>query len=142
MTATGGFPGQDNSHELAVYQGIPASSPPNRCSVAGCSGHLGKFADCIAEAVWTASLDGVDWTEQTGSTEYEGHYALMHFPEDEQVDVPDGPAVPVPAGWYLTITAESGAVDVTRYDTEEEARVPFAEADKRYGEWLEQNDHA
>jgi hypothetical protein len=107
-----------------------------------CTGHLGKFTSCRSEALWVASLEGFDKT--TGNTEAHGHFALLHFPEDQDIDVSDNPCwqhnVTVPCGWYIVETQESGAVYHAEYDTEEEARKAFSFEEARYGEWLNVNE--
>lgn len=111
------------------------------CDTEGCQGHLGKFQDCVSEAVWETTLDGTG--ETTGTVEFEGHLTLTEFPEDEELTIdPDGDniKVTVPAGWYLVESRESGAVYVTRHDTEAEARKIFDAADARYCEWSEVNE--
>jgi hypothetical protein len=111
---------------------------PAYCDQADCRGHLGKFDDCLSEAIWEASLDG--FCDSTGDTECDGHYCLVSFPENDTVTIQDGPTVLVPAGWYIVETVNSGAVYVTRYNTEGEAREEYDAADKRYGEWLDQDE--
>lgn len=103
------------------------------CDVTGCPGHLGKFDSCVAEAVYVASLDSGD---STGSVDFRGALSLVHFPEDETIDIGDEmPDVMVPAGTYLVGTHTTGAVDVVRYAREEDARRLFDMESEIYGMW-------
>lgn len=105
------------------------------CDNAGCAGHLGKFQSCLSEALWEASLEGSDRT--TGSSEFEGHFALQHYPDNETATLGNGVTVDIPNGWYIVETAESGAVWTSHYPSEAEALRVFNAADERYGEWLD-----
>lgn len=102
-----------------------------------CPGHLGKFGDCLTEALYGWGLDGGD--EQAGDTDFEGHVTLIIVPEDSAATVgPDEPrprVVRVPAGNYLLWEASSGGVTLTSTDTEDEAREVFGVYDARYALW-------
>ncbi len=81
-----------------------------------CSGHLGKFDDCLAEALFDWSLD--DAVDSAGDTDFEGHVALLAVDEPTPCDLVDsGRVVVVPPGFYLVWTASSGAVTVTEVDS-------------------------
>lgn len=107
------------------------------CTTEGCPGHLWKFSDCVAEAVYEWSLDG-SAVEQTGDVEFEGHFSLFIVPEDEPTRIDpggDNRPVTVPAGWYILYCADSGAVDLWSYDTERDARTEFELHDLAYSNW-------
>lgn len=107
------------------------------CAQDGCTGHLGKFQSCLAEAVWEGTLDGPD--AETGRTEAHGHYALMVYSADDQVWLQDGVVVTIPAGAYMVESTESGAVYLHTYDSEAAARAAFDEADRAYSAWEDAN---
>lgn len=109
------------------------------CDTAGCAGHLGKFDDCVSEAVWQETLNG-GTCDTTGSVEFDGFYALVPFTEVEAVKLSDGPTVTVPAGWYVARENSQGFVAVDRYDTEGDAREIFDDANTRYDDWLDADE--
>lgn len=119
-------------------------SVPSPCGVEGCTGHLGKFPDCLTEALWEISMvDG----ESTGSTEAYGHYTLINIDSDlrhsmgEDLGVEGhGPEVMISAGWYMVQATESGAVYSWACESEPIARQQFAEFDQEYDAWSEIND--
>jgi hypothetical protein len=126
-----------------MLSGVLASAPVSRggygvselpkCDVADCPGHLGKFSSCVAEAVYEWSLDGT--AESTGSTDFEGHYALFIVAEPEEATIdPDGRkrTVAVPAGNYILHSDSSGAVELWSYETERLARDVFESAETAY----------
>lgn len=133
-----------------VMGALPRSTPgqpievPNPCSVEGCTGHLGKFSDCLTEALWEVSMvDG----ESTGSTEAYGHYTLIHIDSDtshsmgKDLGVKDhGPEVMISAGWYMVQATEQGFVYSWACESEAIARQQFAEVDQEYSAWLDIND--
>jgi hypothetical protein len=115
-----------------------------RCSTVGCEGHLGKFQDCLSEALWEISLYA---GESTGSTEAYGHFTLIHVEENETHVMgaelgqdPGGPTVAIPAGWYMVQASESGAVYTWRCPSEAEALGQFSLAGDEYSEWLNINE--
>lgn len=79
-----------------------------------CPGHLGKFQDCDAEALWTLSLDQGNADTEFGDTDWHGYFALFLLNQSESVELdPDGSddrVVIVPPGNYLLRTYTSGAV--------------------------------
>jgi hypothetical protein len=103
------------------------------CDQAGCTGHLGKFQSCQAEAVWELSLEFPE--DSTGDTEYEGHYALMVFDEPETHTLEGGVVVTVPAGAYIVQATSRGAVYLLTYASADEAYAALSEARERYEEW-------
>lgn len=101
-----------------------------------CDGHLGKFDDCLAEALWEWSLDSAD--ASTGDSDFEGHLSLIIVDADTTSTIdPDGVAreVAVPAGNYLLWSASSGAVTLSTADDAEAAWEIFRHNDTRYGMW-------
>lgn len=107
------------------------------CHQDGCRGHMGKFENCLAEAIWQWWMNG--WAaDETGDTDLWGaYYALFIVAKSEWVCIPDGPTVTVPVGAYILVTLESGAVELWRYDTESDAREEFDAQDREYGIWLQ-----
>lgn len=112
-----------------------------KCDAEGCPGHIGKFSDCIAEAVYQWSLEGCADDGQTGSIDYQGHYSLFIVTHDQEVWLDDtgDRKVPVPAGNYILHSATSGAVTLWNYETEESARNDFASAEAAYAAWEDQD---
>ncbi len=102
-----------------------------KCETVGCEGHLGKFDDCISEAVWGASLEWAD--DSVGDSDW-GHYAIIEFSEAELVEVYPGAnrEVTVPSGTYIVYTASSGLVHVQHYANRDDAEYLFAGA---VGDW-------
>jgi len=112
------------------------------CEQSGCTGHLGKFDSCQAEALWQMSLDGTD--ETTGDSEFEGHLTLvvLDYDHEEKIDPSRDvtPVVTVSAGAYIVSENSQGFVDVETYASEELARVDFDAADERYSAWLDEDE--
>ena len=111
-----------------------------RCAV-DCAGHMGKFADCVTEAIWQLSLDSSYSESATGSVEAYGWYALMTFDEAEAVTLSDGSSVSVPKGTYIISTNDQGFVYLSEYgDDTARAEADFKAEDDAYGEWLDVNE--
>lgn len=106
------------------------------CDTPGCAGHLGKFPDCLTEALWDLSINGFD-DDTTGDSEFRGHFTLLVFPEEYPRQLENGPLVMIPAGAYLVTTYESGAVVSERFDSEADARTAFDAEDQAYSAWLD-----
>lgn len=113
----------------------------NDCEQHGCEGHLGKFPDCLTEAIWQLSMDG-GANETTGdATDWGAHFQLFTFTSEETVTVDNGPTVTIPIGAYILVTYSSGFVYLWLYDTEADAREEFDAQDREYGKWIDaQND--
>jgi hypothetical protein len=119
---------------------------PSPCSQEGCNGHLAKFQDCLTEALWEISMYA---GESTGSTEAYGHFTLIHI-EAEEIHImgadlgvdesAQGPAVTIPAGWYMISQYDRGDVYHDQYDTESEATEAWTAADQEYSAWLDINE--
>jgi hypothetical protein len=101
-----------------------------------CDGHLGKFGDCLAQALWEWSLDGLG--DGTGSGDFEGWTHLFDVERDTPAMIePDGIAreIEVPAGAYLLFVSTVGAVTYMLADSAEQARAVFQVAEERYEAW-------
>ena len=120
---------------------MPELSPLPKCDDPGCQGHLGKFSDCRAEAVYGWSLDGFA-DESTGTGDFEGHYALFIVPEPQnaRVDPEQDRMVTVPAGHYILHESGTGSVSLWTYETEAEARAEFDAALDRYSAYEDGDD--
>lgn len=110
------------------------------CDTANCAGHLGKFPDCLTEALWAASMNGMD--ETTGSTEWSVHVTMVAFYKPEVLSV-DGQAewsdaqVTVEPGVYLVFTNDQGRVWHEAYPIDSSAgRDRFTALDADYGAWV------
>lgn len=109
------------------------------CDTVDCQGHLGKFSDCLTEALYDLSMGGM--YDSTGSTEAHGHFTLMVFDVDDVHTLESGgPDVTIPAGAYIVQCTEQGFVYTLTYSTQVEAQAAFAMADSAYGEWLGDDD--
>ena len=100
-----------------------------------CDGHLGKFDDCLAEALYGWSLDSAD--ASTGDSDFEGHLSLIIVGHDASTLI-EGRftrEVAVPADNYLLWTASTGAVTLSTVDDVEAAWEIFRHNDARYGMW-------
>lgn len=106
--------------------------------VEGCSGHLGKFDNCVAEAAYELSLDQSTNDGWTGDSDFDGHFTLLIIEQDHPVTIdPDGESreVTIPAGNYIVHTNGRGAVTLQEYDTEAAARAEFDAAHLRFELW-------
>lgn len=98
---------------------------------------LGKFQSALDERIYDATMDG--GYEECGESEYDGHHVLVPFSVDDMVELGvignTEEFSYVPVGCIVT-TMNSGAVDVSYYDT-------GAELDKAWNECLdEQNNYS
>ena len=106
-----------------------------RCGTYGCLGHLGKFSDCLTEALWTATMDGTAQT--TGDVEYQGHLSMIIFPEVEDIKIEtNGLPITVPTGTYLVHEDSVGFVSLLTVPDGMTAGAVFNEYDVAYGQWL------
>ena len=104
-----------------------------------------KFGhDPVCEALWLLSLDG--WqSEEAGTVEDIGWFALMHFEQPEIVPgvLPGGGTVTVPSGTYILETNDQGFVGYTSHPylsaDEDWQKILDAEA-KVYAEHEEEED--
>jgi len=106
----------------------------------GCAGHISKFADCKAEALWSGGLDYAD--DDTGSCDFEGHVMLFAFDQTEGIDIDhDGKRLAlVPRGNYILFTAPGGGVSLWEYESRTAAMDEFDRWQQRYEEWDSQDD--
>jgi hypothetical protein len=105
----------------------------SRCDNPGCRGHLGKFPDCIAEALWQLDPD-----ESTGNTDWEAWYGLFQFdaPEDVTLHAWPNVTVTIPTATYIAGEDSRGAVFYTAFMDSEAARKGWAAIEASYSEWL------
>ena len=99
--------------------------------------YYGKFQSALDERIYDATMDG--GYEECGQSEYDGHHVLVPFSTDDLIELGviglKGDFTYVPVGCIVT-TMNSGAVDVSYYDT-------GAELDKAWNECLdEQNNYS
>lgn len=89
---------------------------------------LGKFDSALDERVWETTLDG--GYEETGDAQFNGHHVLVPFALEDLTSLGilslAHKFTNVPVGCIVT-TVNSGAVDVTYFDT-------GADLDKAWGE--------
>lgn len=92
-----------------------------RCSTPGCTGHLGRFSDCLSEAVYDVSIDSADYT--TGDSDWTYHVAYVDTREwplhDRAVDS-GGVELIIPKGTFLVYAYGSGVVTVEHCPTGDE----------------------
>lgn len=118
------------------------------CGIPGCSGHLGKFDDCLSEALWNM---GTDYADEYGgdSSGPCGYSMLFLFDESTRLSklfkhwselyVPD---FVIGSGTYVMLTEhDSGRIYRESFETEQEARAAFDAHDRAYGEWSEANGY-
>lgn len=106
------------------------------CDVTGCTGHLGKYDDCVSEAL---DMDVYSYADETtGESDAPCGYNALHLVKEAYPMVlDDGHTVTVPPGNYIQTTNSQGFVSLATYDTEAEARKVFDAEGTAYGEWLE-----
>lgn len=114
----------------------------DKCETEGCQGHLAKFADCISEALWCASLD---WQpEQTGSTDFGIWACILTFDDDDEDNVvllsDETSKVTVPLGFYMLTESSLGFVGHVKFETESEMRAEFGALQAQYLKWDSQDD--
>lgn len=106
-----------------------------KCDEQSCQGHRGKFESCLAEALYTLTMEGGG--ESTGESVFRGHFTLIHQEEGDRYtfDEPQLSAY-VPAGWYIVACWESGAVSLWIYETQEAAEAIFQRESDLYDRWM------
>jgi hypothetical protein len=133
--ATGSRTRAEMRSKLMNYCAIPAINATTD-DPKPCTGHLSKFADCLAETLWEMTLDGGD--QDAGSADFEGHVSLLVVVEPEPgpvIEAQGDRQVMVPTDNYLVWVATSGAVTITTVDTIEGARAVVNEMDRRELAW-------
>jgi len=108
------------------------------CSTPGCQGHLGKFDNCLDEALYAESLDGNH--ETTGDVDAHGYITLMIVEEPYMFSFGDGRTLRVPAGNFLLIEDSNGFVYTQSFDSVLDVRDAFEVAESEYAQWLGQDD--
>lgn len=116
----------------------------HRCVVPGCEGHLGKYSDCLSEALWTLGEDYAD--ESGGDTEGPGYAMLFVFHGSvwlSDLDKALFPTLGVPdfligGGTFVMLTGvDSGQVSMEGFACEDDARAAFDAHDRAYGMWYD-----
>lgn len=102
---------------------------------------LGKFDSALDERVWETTLDG--GCEETGDVEYNGHHILIMFTIEDLTSLGilslAHEFTNVPVGCIVT-EVNSGAVDVTYYDTGAELDKAWEEALASTNEYSQEGD--
>lgn len=102
---------------------------------------LGKFDSALDERVWETTLDG--GCEETGDVEYNGHHVLVYFTIEDLTSLGilslAHEFTNVPVGCIVT-EVNSGAVDVTYYDTGAELDQAWEEALASTNEYSQEGD--
>lgn len=103
-------------------------------------GGLGKFQSALDERVWETTMEGC---EETGDAELDGHHCLVPFTVGDLVSLGVlGNTINftyVPVGAIVT-TMNSGAVDVTYYDTGAELDKAWAECEAESNNYSDESD--
>lgn len=123
----------ERENEMSLsYCDIPAVNATEDDPKA-CTGHLGKFDDCLAQALHGLFMEGT-FDDETGDTDFEGHVVLLLVTEAQpaRVDYHDEREVLVAPGNYLLWTASSGRVTLSTTDTPDEARRIVESVSERY----------
>lgn len=109
--------------------------------VPGCTGHLGKFEDCVTEALYGITMeDGHD--RSTGTVDWDVWCALLlTFTAGHPPYQVDAGWIGIPVGSYVVYTNDQGFAWSRHYRTEAEATAEFDRIDALYGAWLEVSDH-
>ena len=104
------------------------------CDTPGCEGHLAKFDDCLTEALWQLTIEGL-YDADTGSLSdgFGVYAAFLVFAHAENVTIPSGLIVSVPAGEYMVSQTEPGYVSLTS----DGARARFNDLDEERSAWLD-----
>jgi hypothetical protein len=98
----------------------------------GCQGvHLGKFADCQAEALYELSMD----EQGCGDGDFEGYATPVTVLKPEPVTLADGAVVEVQPGHYIVWTSTTGSVTIGQYYAPEVMAADYAVHQERYAAW-------
>ena len=117
------------------------------CVVPGCTGHLGKFSNCLAQALWNLGENYAD--ESGGNTEAHGFHMMFLFRHNTWLsdmaegsfDWCDTPDFQIAGDTYVILTeASSGQVFGEAFESEGHARDAYDAYDRAYGEWSEINE--
>lgn len=117
------------------------------CAVPGCTGHLGRHANCLSEALWDLGQDYAD--EYGGDTASPAGFSMLFlFDESVWLSILAGsffgdlgvPDFIIAEGTYVLLTQyDSGQVFMEGFASEAEARQAFDDRDIAYGRWAEIN---
>jgi len=102
------------------------------CCQNGCPGHLGKYRNCLEEAIDAIILNG-GYMELDSNERHGGSVALWFTPDRFPYELEDGPTVSIPAGWYVVTEQSCGFVTVDQLDTEQDARLLYRARAKDIG---------
>jgi hypothetical protein len=105
----------------------------SRCETPGCTGHLGKFDDCLSEALYDCALD--DASNWVGSTDFGISAAFLSFDDGETLPIGDGGTIAVPPGFYAVAVDASGFVYKYVYESETEQVAERERIESAYAEW-------
>jgi len=87
--------------------------------------HVGKFADCVAEALWSLSLDSLQ-DDQTGNSGDWLFWVALFLDVNETTGAEtDNGFVIIPTGSYLLYEVPSGFVHAVRFAFASEAQKAF-----------------
>lgn len=113
----------------------------------GCKGHLGKYPNCLTEALHQATASMIGFAdEENGDVDSPYGYRWLIIAKEQitiKADAWDGGFdFHVAADQYfIIVTNDQGHVTLFAFDTEEQARADWAEFEAAYnGEWLGDDD--
>lgn len=118
------------------------------CEVPRCTGHLGKFSNCLSEALWNLGEDYAD--ESGGNSDAHGYHMMFLFHHNtwlsdyagDSFGHCDTPDFQIAGDTYVILTqTDSGQVFGEAYESETEARDAYDVYDRAYGEWMEANEY-
>jgi hypothetical protein len=111
------------------------------CDNPTCTGHLGKFRDCVSEALYSMEAD-----RTTGSVEFRGHLSLFRFEKPYSygptLEQDSALTVEIPAGTYLVLEDDQGFVKSRFWAevdgvTDDEPNEVFERVDAEYSAWCD-----
>lgn len=109
----------------------------DKCDEELCPGHLGKFDDCLTEALYELNMLSAE-DESTGHVEFRGYFCLFDIeaPVDLWLDelMPSQRTVTVPVGVYVLVQTDQGFV-YNIAGSEDELRARFAAEQHDYWAW-------
>lgn len=123
------------------------SAPSTPCDPAFplCAGHLGKFSDCLSEALYEQAAGTVGWADdEGGTTEFEGYMWLILGHESIEIPAADWSGdfdiKTAPGTWLTLLTTDQGFVYLTAYGTRDEAQDAYDTHIAAYDAWDAAND--
>lgn len=110
-----------------------------RCEMKQCNGHMAKFDNCLAEALY--ELGDMYADEHCGDTDGPGYMWLFLFDDSHRVEPEEWSGMfgfTIAAGTYVTLfTNDQGFVYLTGYLRREEAQAAYDEFEREYSLWAE-----